>query len=271
MNTEAKVGRDMGEFQRVECKHTSTLPNHPPWSHLSQHGTLNLLERASHRHLERGDVVESDVGIVLSGALAIECELFDGRRILCALFHAGNLVDLRCAARGRQGRLVALISSEFLSLHETRVEDCVSSHPDVAFAFVIQLRDNMVRMQHHAADLSAKTPTEKLASLLFEFARWPDKSGIPYRERPEFTEFDDGVEFGPVQSENTQSIRLPIQRTDIADYIGVKPETLSRAIRKLEREGLIALPHNDHFVLADVASLRRIANGGRPRQSTRRC
>ena len=111
-----------------------------------------------------------------------------------------------------------------------------------------QLLVQSARMRDHITDLAGKTPLERLSSVLFEIRRWPENKDP--RADP-------------------SAVRLLIQRMDIAAYIGVKPETLSRAFKQLERERLIHLSQADQVTLLDAPSLRRIANGGRPRQSTR--
>lgn len=69
-----------------------------------------------------------------------------------------------------------------------------------------QLQRQQARPNDHIADLAAKTPLERLASVLFEFGRWPD-SDLSEKGEP--------------------IVRIPIRRTDIADYLGMTPETLN--------------------------------------------
>lgn len=236
----------MDVFQSCCCTETPVLPDHAPWNGLSESCKSDLLETATHSYLTRGEEAASDVCIVLSGALAVERELSDGRRVLSTLFHAGDLIDLRRSERIRQGRLIALKDSELLILDQERVALCTDQHSDLASAFIGQQGNHFARMRDHVADLASKTPFERMASVLFEFKRWPGSSG---------------------EKKECNSIQIPILRIDIADYIGVKPETVSRAIRKLEKERRIAIPEPDRVFMIDVPAMRQIANGGRPRQS----
>ena len=236
----------MDKIQNLLRIEEPVLLNYPPWNGLSENSINGLLETATLNSLSRGDEAASDVCIVLSGALAIERELSDGRRVLCSLFHEGDLIDVRRSERVRQGRLVALKNSEILILDETQVEACTSQHIDLAQAFTCQQGKHFARMRDHATDLASKTPFERIASVLFEFKRWPNNAS-KHRQR--------------------NIVQIPILRIDIANYIGVKPETVSRAIRKLENERRIGIPEPDQIFLADVPALRQIANGGRPRQS----
>jgi len=53
---------------------------------------------------------------------------------------------------------------------------------------------------------------------------------------------------------------LPMSREDIASYLGITPETLSRILTKLERQGLIELD-NREILLVDPIRLDMIAEG----------
>lgn len=238
----------MQEIQQRYRQREPYLPDHAPWNTLSAASAHDLLTDAAVLSFDQDRRIDVNLGIVVAGALAVERESADGRRALCTLFHEGNLVDLRRVDRMRQGSLVALTASRFLALDEAACEACTAKHTDIASALTAQLREQFARLRDHATDLAFKTPFERLASVLFEFRRWPG-ANLP--------------------EHGANTIRIPMRRSDIADYIGVKAETVSRAIRKLEQERLIGLPSGNHVVLIDVPSMRRLANGGRPRQSTR--
>ena len=54
---------------------------------------------------------------------------------------------------------------------------------------------------------------------------------------------------------------LPMSRQDMADYLGMSEETVSRCFTRLRRGGLIALPDAKRVVYRDMPGLRRIADG----------
>jgi len=49
-----------------------------------------------------------------------------------------------------------------------------------------------------------------------------------------------------------------MSRQDIADYLGLTIETVSRMLTRLEKESAIALPTCKRIVLCDRAALRRL-------------
>ena len=48
---------------------------------------------------------------------------------------------------------------------------------------------------------------------------------------------------------NTIEINLPLTREDMANYIGVARETISRKLKKLEDEGIIKLAGNKKIIV----------------------
>ena len=57
-------------------------------------------------------------------------------------------------------------------------------------------------------------------------------------------------------------IHLPMHRADIADYLGLRMETVSRAFSRFRAEKLIALPRPDVVVILDAARLAEAASDG---------
>jgi CRP-like cAMP-binding protein len=53
-------------------------------------------------------------------------------------------------------------------------------------------------------------------------------------------------------------IELPMSRQDIADYLGLTIETVSRTLTQLEKSAAIAVPTSRHIVLRNRAALTRM-------------
>ena len=54
---------------------------------------------------------------------------------------------------------------------------------------------------------------------------------------------------------------LPMTRGDIADYVGLTIETVSRTLTKLRSDGLVEIPNQTDIVIRNRARLERIAEG----------
>ena len=81
--------------------------------------------------------------------------------------------------------------------------------------------------------LGRKTATEKVAAFLLEMDKCMQPSG---------------------------PIRLPMPRRDIADYLGLTLETVSRTMCQLQRDGAVALSGARRITLHSRAQLRTIGS-----------
>ena len=55
------------------------------------------------------------------------------------------------------------------------------------------------------------------------------------------------------------SVDLPMSRQDIADFLGLKKETVSRSFTQLDERGLITRPDSYHAEILDLEGLRELA------------
>ena len=81
--------------------------------------------------------------------------------------------------------------------------------------------------------LGRKTARERLATFLLQERRQPDASELV----------------------------LPMSRTEIADYLGLTMETVSRTFSAFVRDGLISLDGADRVRLMQLNGLRALAAG----------
>jgi CRP/FNR family transcriptional regulator, nitrogen fixation regulation protein len=54
------------------------------------------------------------------------------------------------------------------------------------------------------------------------------------------------------------AVELPMSRQDIADYLGLTIETVSRTLTQLEKSATIALPTSRRIVLRNRSALNRL-------------
>ncbi len=90
--------------------------------------------------------------------------------------------------------------------------------------------------------LGRKSSYERVASLLLIIARRARNAGCQ-----------------PV-SDNSAHFELPLTRSELADYLGLTLETVSRKISGLKRKGIIELRTTREIVVPDIELLAEIAN-----------
>src|SRR5690606_29363039 len=91
--------------------------------------------------------------------------------------------------------------------------------------------------REHLLCLAAKSAEAKLAAFLLALSRRNEELG-----------------------EDPNEIKLPMTRLDIADYLGLTIETVSRTLSKFKRNGLIDLPRATLVILKNPDGLACLAD-----------
>ena len=90
---------------------------------------------------------------------------------------------------------------------------------------------SLVRAQEHLLVLGRQSACEKMAAFLQDLA---------------------------ARQETDRFVDLSMQRMDIADYLGLTFETVSRVLHKLKDAGVIALPSTKQIELLDIEALEEL-------------
>jgi CRP/FNR family transcriptional regulator, nitrogen fixation regulation protein len=101
---------------------------------------------------------------------------------------------------------------------------------DIALRFWVLTARELFRLQDHTL-LLMKTAQERVASFLLELA---------------------------VRVPAADFIELPMSRRDIADYLGLTVETVSRTLSDLQNAAAIELPNSRRIVLRNRTVLHRL-------------
>ncbi len=196
--------------------------------------------------LTQVDFPEPVVFAVLNGVIAVENHLSDGRRSLLTLRFPGEYLDMNRADRHASGEVVALAPTSVKLLPRNIFEELLLLDSNLRHIYWRRATDIMHQQFDHSSDLGKKTPTERMASFIFEL-----------RNRMSIPRF-------------VEEFALPISRQSIADYLGLRAETVSRVLKSLEKEGAVKFIGKHKITVLDFKGLRKIANGARPRLSNHR-
>lgn len=167
---------------------------------------------------------------VVSGAVRTYKLLNDGRRQISAFHLPGDLFGLDAGAEHRF-TADAIANTTVLVVKRSALIALASRDTDVAKSLWAQATGDLLRAQDHMLLLGRKNAHERVASFLLEMA---------------------------AREHSDESVELPMSRQDIADYLGLTIETVSRTLTVLENEAAIELPTSRRIVLRDRAALRRL-------------
>ena len=166
---------------------------------------------------------------VLTGSVRTYKVLNDGRRQIDAFYLPGDIFGLElgddhsCSAE-------AITDSTVLVVRRSLVLTAAEKQTDVARRLWSHTARDLQRAQHHTL-LLIKSAQERVAAFLLEMAERLCAGA---------------------------AVELPMSRQDIADYLGLTIETVSRTLSQLEGAATIALPASRRIVLRNRSALNRL-------------
>ncbi|CAN7260523.1 helix-turn-helix domain-containing protein [Phenylobacterium sp. LjRoot225] len=153
------------------------------------------------------------VHLVVSGAVRTTRLLSDGRRQVGAFYYPSDLVGLETSEVHRFSA-EAICDAVVLVVRRAALK-AFAGDDQVDRAIWEATRRELERTQDHLLVLGRKTACEKVASFLMSLAQ---------RERPE------GV---------AGRVSMPMSRQDMADYLGLTIETVSRMLTQLQGASVV--------------------------------
>ena len=164
---------------------------------------------------------------VVSGWVRTYRILRDGRRQIEGFHLAGEYFGIE-AGMAHRASAEALGSATVLIVRRSHLNEIAARQGDVAATLFRLAVQGLQRSQEHVAMLSHKTACERVAGFLLDMAERADAD---------------------------ERLDLPMSRQDMADYLSLTIETVSRTLSQLQADGLISIPQSRTIVLEDREAL----------------
>lgn len=175
---------------------------------------------------------------VRKGQLMLSRMSYDGRRQIMAFVYGGDYIG-HTVSENYHFSAEAITPARLCRWKRDELEELVREHPKLAQHFrhmTSAILDNSLDL---IFALGRKNALEKLASFLLY---------LSYRQKR--------------QGRAPDPVQLPMTRTDIADFLGLTIETVSRAFGKLKQDGYVKMPTVHTVELVDEPRLRSLSTGG---------
>jgi CRP-like cAMP-binding protein len=174
------------------------------------------------------------VYIVRNGLLVLQTTAPGKHRQLLALLYPNDIVRAAFAPPLPAAALSAVAPSELWRISASTFEMLIGADAALAQQLARQLADQHARTILHVAMIGGLSGEERVASFLIELAlRIGSSCG------------------------NGISFEVPLSRTDIADYLALNADTLSRIMSRLKARGLVAQTGRRRAVVSDWEALCR--------------
>jgi CRP/FNR family transcriptional regulator len=203
---------------------------------------VDLAKTSSRRSIPSGAELVGDAEVVdsysnvLSGVVKLTKSLSDGRQQIVGLQFAPDFL-------GRPFKVESAINAEaatevsLCSFPRTIIERMMKESPALEHRLLKQTLTELDEARDWMVTLGRKTASEKVASFLLMIARNIDPTVDPTAKSATFD--------------------LPLTRADIADFLGLTIETVSRQLTRLRTDRVIRIDNNRHVTVDSLSRLEQ--------------
>jgi CRP-like cAMP-binding protein len=178
---------------------------------------------------ETGEVVY----IVSSGVLTLDATLPGGRHQILEILYPGDIFrSSQMPPLSATGLTAVAASGEIWRLRWPQFEALADSDSEIARYWHERLSEQAARLAMHTAIIGSLTGDERVASLFVELM---ERIGAPV---------PGGIAFD-----------MPLSRADVADYLALNADTVSRIVSRLRAKGLVAQSGRSRFICRDKRRL----------------
>ncbi len=221
--------------------HDSCVSRVPLFAGLNVAAQLAVGRFARPIHVLRGELLhspgdaQSALFVVHTGTLKVVRVTAGGFERLVRVAGPGDVVGEHAFLTGERTDVYveALEETSVCTFHHRDLSRLMAVHPDIGLQLLKTLSTRLDVAERSLSQSAVGVPA-RLADYLLE---------LPLRREPR----------GAV-------VTWPISKRDVASYLGTTPESLSRALARMESEGLIAPGARRTTILLDVDGLERLAS-----------
>lgn len=196
------------------------------------------LERLSRiKRYRAGEVIVGEredipfVGYVVGGVLRMQKTMLDGRQQIVGLLLPTDMFG-RVFAPVSNVSVEAATPATLCCFNRLSFEGLLARFPDLEHSVLISTQNELRAAQDWITLLGCQSVKERLAAFLVI---------IQCRSRK--------------SSPSADEIAVPINRRDMAAYLGTTVESISRSIQEMAREGVLRIVDTQHFKILDERRL----------------
>jgi CRP/FNR family transcriptional regulator, anaerobic regulatory protein len=213
------------------------------FSILQENELSEVIKLISRRKYKKGQILffEGDVSdklfIINKGKVKIYKNTKEGKEQILYVLTEGDFIgDLSLLKKGLfDFNAEALEDVSVCILTKDDFDGIIRKNPDITFKMLEYVHDRLVSVENLVQTLSTKDVESRLASLLVNSIK----------------------EFGN-ETDNGTVLEMPLSREEMANYIGITRETISRKLTSLQDEGIVELVGNKKIIIKDIETLRNM-------------
>ena len=190
----------------------------------------------AHEHLYFEGDARTHIYIVAAGWVKLYRTLVDGQRQVVGFANAGAILGLESdAVHVNACEAISPVSIRAIPIN--RLSEICAADGMFAEQLLLQIGRQLGAAQTQLATVGAQTAEQKLATFLLSICRLSGKSGSD--------DFD-----------------MPMRRGDVAEFLGLRLETVSRKMTEFQRRGWIKMSSLYHCRITNRDVLEALGEGG---------
>lgn len=221
----------------------------PIFNHLQFDEMLEIVNTSKTKKYKKGEMVfragepSEHLYIVHKGQVKIYRLSESGKEQLIRIMEPGDFMGELALFTDESltSYAEAMKDTEICAIHKTEMKEMLLTNPSISLKIIEEFSRRLNESEKNIESLSSKDSEKRLASYLLELSTG-DEIG--------------GSDHGPIQ------ITLPMSKKDLASYMGMTRETLSRRLSSLQDQGLISMTGQRKITILDADTLDNIGNYG---------
>ena len=224
------------------CNHTLCAKKVPIFSFLSDEELKKIVDLTGHKSYKRGDLLCSEgaksdtLFIINEGGVKISKLTKEGKEQIVHIFTSGDFfgeLSLFSSNETYNFDVYAISDLKICTLTKENMNEILMSNPEISLKLLQVITKRLTQTENLAQNLATNDAEIRIAYMLLEFA---EKYGVST---------DQGLQ-----------IKLPINREEMANYVGVTRETISRKLSIFEEIGIIHLEGNKLLIIKQLDALK---------------
>jgi len=234
------VGKCGQEDACKKCKGRYCANKVSIFSILQEQQLKEITDKIARKKYKKGQIIffEGDISdklyVINKGKIKVFKYTKEGKEQILYILSEGDFVgDLSLLKKDEHKfNAEALEDVNMCELTKDDFDGIIKHNPEIALKILQVVYDRILKLENLIQSLSTKDIEARIAGLLLSFIK----------------------DFGQPNGD-TIELELPLSREDMANYIGVTRETISRKLSSMQDEGIIELLGNKKIVIHKIEDL----------------
>ncbi|MDF2547245.1 MAG: transcriptional regulator, Crp/Fnr family [Anaerosolibacter sp.] len=235
------LGRNVKGCNCGKCTHKFCASKVPIFSTLSQEELSEINSLKINKEYKKGEILffEGDqmesLFIINQGSVKVFKYTKEGKEQILYILSEGDIFGELSLFRSERltFNVEALEDLNACVLTKASFEMILSKRPEISMKVLQVMGERLIKMETLIQSLGTKDIEARIATFLLELI-------------PEYTKSRGHI----------KEIELPLSREEIANYIGVTRETISRKLGKMQDEGILKIKGIKKIIILDEDALK---------------